>query len=90
MTSIDQIYLAALLDATKARALFDDSKGGNVRGITENHRFELASVINYAERAKRENDMVDIALQAIMSALYPNGEIAWNEWSRYAAAGEWF
>lgn len=36
----------ALSDEAKARRLFDASKGGNVRGITENHRSELARVIN--------------------------------------------
>lgn len=36
----------AMQDAAKARILFDASKGGNVRGITEDHRFELAEVIH--------------------------------------------
>jgi hypothetical protein len=35
-------------------------------------------------------DPVELALQAIMCALYPDCEIGWNEWSRYAANGEWF
>ena len=33
---------------------------------------------------------VDFAILAIMAALYPQGEAGWNDWSRYAAAGEWF
>jgi hypothetical protein len=37
----------------------------------------------------RKPDPVDIALAAIMAALYPNGESGWNDWSRYAANGEW-
>jgi hypothetical protein len=37
-------YEEALQDPKKARALFDASKGGNVRGITEDHRFALADV----------------------------------------------
>ncbi|MGY3588056.1 hypothetical protein [Bradyrhizobium sp. USDA 4350] len=35
----------ALCDPVKARRLFDASKGGNVRGITENHRRELVLVL---------------------------------------------
>lgn len=37
-------YEEALQDPAKARVLFDASKGGNVPGITEDHRFELADV----------------------------------------------
>ena len=33
---------------------------------------------------------VDFAILAIMAALYPQGEAGWNDWSRYAANGEWF
>jgi hypothetical protein len=47
-------YEEALLDAGKARALFDASKGGNVRGITEDHRFALADVFNRAARTSIE------------------------------------
>lgn len=46
-------------------------------------------LLNASLKRQRENDMAEMALAAIMSALYPNGEIAWNEWSAYAAAGEW-
>lgn len=35
------------------------------------------------------NEEVEFALAAIMAALYPNGEAGWNDWSRYAASGEW-
>lgn len=34
-------------------------------------------------------DEVEAALDAIMSALWPNAELGWNVWSSYAAAGEW-
>lgn len=44
----------ALCDPAKARILFDASKGGNVRGITEDHRFELADVFNAAETTCNE------------------------------------
>lgn len=44
-------YEEALLDAGKARVLFDASKGGNVRGITEDHRFALAEVFSKSEPA---------------------------------------
>jgi hypothetical protein len=37
-------YEEALKDADKARILFDASKGGNVKDITEDHRFALADV----------------------------------------------
>lgn len=39
---------------------------------------------------KLTNAEVEATLDAIMSALYPNGEAGWNDWSRYAARGEWF
>lgn len=34
-------------------------------------------------------DEVDRALDAIMAALWPNAELGWNAWYRYAATGEW-
>ncbi|MCA6114284.1 hypothetical protein J6524_04985 [Bradyrhizobium sp. WSM 1738] len=37
-------YEEALQNADAARTLFDASKGGNVRGITEDHRFQLVRV----------------------------------------------
>lgn len=37
-------YEEALQNSEMARILFDASKGGNVRGITEDHRYELANV----------------------------------------------
>ena len=37
-------FQEALQDAAKARTLFDASKGGCVKGITEDHRFALANV----------------------------------------------
>lgn len=46
--SILPTYEEALGDAEKARILFDASKGGNVRGITEDHRYELANVMQRA------------------------------------------
>jgi hypothetical protein len=56
-------YEEALLDATKARKLFDASKGGNVRGITEDHRYALAEVIWAAERTYRAvTDAVSVAV----------------------------
>ena len=36
------------------------------------------------------NAEIDSAILAIMAALYPQGEAGWNDWSRYAANGEWF
>ena len=45
-------YDEALQNAEMARVLFDASKGGNVRGITENHRFALANV--FANRQAAE------------------------------------
>lgn len=35
------------------------------------------------------NDEVEAALAAIIAALYPNGLQGWEDWSRYALAGEW-
>ncbi|TWA89564.1 hypothetical protein [Bradyrhizobium stylosanthis] len=34
-------------------------------------------------------DPAELALAAIMAALYPNCEEGWNAWSRYAAEGLW-
>lgn len=42
-------YEEAIQDAAKARLLFDASKGGNVPGITEDHRFELSRVFSAAD-----------------------------------------
>ena len=33
---------------------------------------------------------VEIAIAAIMAALFPNCETGWGDWSRCAARGEWF
>lgn len=38
----------ALSDPAKARVLLDASKGGNVRGITEDHRYEVADALRSA------------------------------------------
>lgn len=36
------------------------------------------------------NAEIDFAILAIMAALNLQGESGWNDWSRYAANGEWF
>jgi hypothetical protein len=38
----------------------------------------------------KTNEEIELLLQSILSALYPQCEIGWNEWSSYAANGEWF
>lgn len=45
-------YDEALQNAEMARVLFDASKGGNVRGITEDHRFMLANVFATKQAAE--------------------------------------
>lgn len=34
-------------------------------------------------------DQTEMALAAIVAVLWPNSEMGWNDWSRYAANGEW-
>lgn len=38
---------------------------------------------------KRENDIFETALAAIMAVLNADGIAGRNDWHRYAAAGEW-
>jgi hypothetical protein len=62
-------YEEALCDAAKARLLFDASKGGNVRGITEDNRFELAKVFQYATAEQRETYKSDVMATVQRSGL---------------------
>lgn len=72
-------YEEALQDIGKARMLFDASKGGNVRGITEDHRFALAEVFNkpepFSEYARRRS--MPIVSPPIAAPVEPD-----REWPR--------
>lgn len=35
------------------------------------------------------NAQIEECLNAIMAVLFPQCEQGWNDWSRYALAGEW-
>jgi hypothetical protein len=55
------------------------------------HYYLEGLTLSRKARANRpaRHDATELALLAIMAALYPNGLQGWEDWNAYAAAGEW-